>query len=154
MLKEKWLKRLRRMKKIAVVRVRGSIHMRGEVKDTLNLLRLYRQNYCVVIDNNPSFLGMVNKVKDYVTYGELDDKTYKLLVEKRGAGYKGREEDRKGKIKYDKFVVVDGKKIKPFFRLNPPQRGFGRKGIKVSFKAHGALGYRGEKINELLKRMI
>jgi len=142
------------MSRIAVVRVRGSVNLRKEVKDTLNLLRLYRKNYCVVVDSNPSFIGMIKRVKDYVTYGEIDDATYKELLEKRGEEYKGREEDRKGRIKYRKFILVDGKKIKPFFRLNPPRKGFGRKGIKVSFKAHGGLGYRGDRINDLLKRMI
>lgn len=142
------------MSKIAIVRVRGSVNLSGNVRDTLSLLRLYRKNYCVVVDDNPSYNGMIKKVKDYVTYGEIDDKTYKEIVEKRGEGYKGREEDRKGKIEYKKFILAEGKKIKPFFRLNPPRKGFGRKGIKVSFKAHGALGYRGDKINDLLKRMM
>ena len=142
------------MSKIAVVRVRGSVNLRKEVRDTLNLLRLYRKNFCIVVEDTPSSKGMIKKVKDYITYGEIDDETYKLLVEKRGEEYKGREQDKKGKIKYTKFILANGKKIKPFLRLNPPKKGFGRKGIKVSFKAHGALGYRGNKINELLKRMI
>lgn len=142
------------MSKIAIVRVRGSVNLSGNVRDTLSLLRLYRKNYCVVVDDSPSYNGMIKKVKDYVTYGEIDDETYKEIVEKRGEGYKGREEDRKGKIEYKKFILAEGKKIKPFFRLNPPRKGFGRKGIKVSFKAHGALGYRGDKINDLLKRMM
>ena len=142
------------MSKIATVRVRGSVKLNKKVKSTLNLLRLYRKNFCVVVDDIPSFKGMIKKVKDYVTYGEIDEATYKLLVEKRGEEYKGREQDSKGKIKYKKFILANGKKIKPFFRLNPPKKGFGRKGIKVSFKAHGALDYRGNKINDLLKRMI
>lgn len=142
------------MSKIAIVRVRGSIHLRRDIKDALNLLRLYRQNYCILVEDNPSYRGMIKKIKDYVTYGEIDDETYKELLAKRGEEYKGREEDRKSKIKYKKFILVEGKKIKPFFRLNPPLKGFGRKGIKVGYKAHGALGYRGVKINELLKRMI
>ena len=142
------------MKKIAIVRVRGSVNLRKEIKDTLNLLRLYRKNYCVTVEDNPSYKGMAKKVKDYVTYGEIDDETYRELLEKRGEEYKGREKDRKGKIEYKKFILVEGKKIKPFFRLSPPKGGFERKGIKVSFKAHGALGYRGDKINGLLKRMI
>lgn len=142
------------MSKIAIVRVRGSIHLRRDIKDTLNLLRLYRQNYCVMVEDNPSYRGMIKKIKDYVTYGEIDDETYKMLLKKRGEKYKGREKDRKGKIEYKKFIVVDGKKIKPFFRLSPPLKGFGRKGIKVGYKTHGALGYRGVKINELLKRMM
>ena len=142
------------MSKIAAVRVRGSVKLNKKVKNTLNLLRLYRKNFCIVVDDTPSLKGMIEKVKDYITYGEIDEATYKLLVEKRGEEYRGREQDRKGKIKYKKFLLIDGKKIKPFFRLNPPKRGFGRKGIKVSFKAHGALGYRGNKINDILKRMI
>ena len=44
-------------------------------------------------------------------------------------------------------------RIKPF-RLNPPRGGFERKGIKVSFNSGGALGYRGEKINSLIKKML
>jgi len=142
------------MSKIAIIRIRGSVNLRKEVKDTFSLLRLYRKNYCVVVEGTPSLMGMVKKVKDYVTYGEIDDAAYKELVEKRGEEYKGREKDSRGKIDYKKCILVDGKKMKPFFRLNPPKGGFGRKGIKVSFKAKGALGYRGEKINDLLKRMI
>lgn len=142
------------MSKIAIIRVRGAVNLRREVKDTLNLLRLYRKNFCVVVEGNPSLMGMIKKVKDYVTYGEIDDATYKELVEKRGEEYKGREKDAKGRIEYKKFILIDGKKIKAFFRLNPPKKGFGRKGIKVSYKVHGALGYRADKINDLLKRMI
>ena len=142
------------MSKIAIVRVRGSINLSGKVKETFSLLRLYRKNYCVVVEDSPSYKGMINKVKDFVTYGEIDDGTYKELIEKRSEEFKGREKDSKGKLEYKKFIVVDGKKIKPFFRLNPPRKGFGRKGIKVSFVAKGALGNRGEKINDLLKRMI
>jgi large subunit ribosomal protein L30 len=142
------------MSKLAIVRVRGSVNLNQKVKDTLNLLRLYRKNYCVVVENTPSNKGMIKKVKDYVTYGEIGEETHKELVNKRGEGYKGREEDKKGKLKYKKFILIDNKKLKPFFRLAPPKKGFGRKGIKVSFKAKGALGYRGEKINDLLKRMI
>ena len=142
------------MSKIAIVRVRGSVNLNSEVKDTLNLLRLYRKNFCVVVDNTPSIMGMINKVKDYVAYGEINDETNSLLVNKRAGEYRGREKDRKGKIEYKKFMVVNNKKIKPFFRLSPPLKGFGRKGIKVSFKAGGALGYRGEEINDLVKRMI
>ncbi|MEA2038188.1 MAG: 50S ribosomal protein L30 [Nanoarchaeota archaeon] len=142
------------MKKIAVIRIRGNVNLSKGVKDTFKLLRLYRKNCCVVADDSPSFVGMIKKVKDYVTYGEISEETYNALLGARGEEYKGRTEDSKGKIKYNKFITVNGKKIKPFFRLSPPKGGFDRKGIKVSFKAHGALGYRADKINDLLKRMI
>ena len=139
---------------IAVVRIRGSINVTQKIKTAFDLLRLYNKNYCVVLKGAPTVMGMINKIKDYVTWGEINSETYKLLVEKRGKEYKGREKDSKGKITYSNFIVVDGKKYKPFFRLNPPRKGYGRKGIKIAFKVGGALGYRGEKINDLLKRMI
>ncbi|MBI2135061.1 50S ribosomal protein L30 [Candidatus Woesearchaeota archaeon] len=140
--------------KIAIVRVRGSIDAKNEIDWTLNQLRLYKKNCCVVVPRNDSYAGMVNKVNDYVTWGELDDDTYDLLVEKKGRDYKGKVADKKGKIKYNGFISVNGKTIKKFFRLNSPRKGFGRKGIKIPFGKGGALGYRGEKINDLIKRMV
>ncbi|MBW2979978.1 uL30 family ribosomal protein [Candidatus Woesearchaeota archaeon] len=121
-------------KRLAVVRIRGNIGLKNEVKDTLKMLNLHRNNYCTVVPNKDSFLGMVRKVKDYVAYGELDDETYKLLVEKRGE--------------------KKGDKLKKFFRLGPPRKGFERKGVKIPFKKGGAIGYRAGKINDLIKRMI
>ena len=50
-------------KKIAVVRIRGSAKLKKEIKDTLNMLKLYRQNYCVVLNASPSITGMVKKIK-------------------------------------------------------------------------------------------
>ena len=140
--------------KIAVIRIRGRIKVRHDIKNALNMLRLYRKNYCAVLDASPDNLGMIKKVKDYVTWGELDDETFKLLVEKRGMPYKSGEKDVRGKIAYKKFIVVGDKKYKRFFRLHPPKGGFERKGVKIPFSIGGALGYRGDKVNELVKRMI
>ena len=44
--------------------------------------------------------------------------------------------------------------LKPVFRLRPPKKGYERVGIKKPFSVGGALGYRKEKINELLEKMI
>lgn len=141
-------------KKIVIVRIRGLVRVKKEINDTLNMLRLYKKNYCVVVPSTQAYLGMIKKVKDYVTYGDINEETFKLLIEKRGKLYKEREKDTKKKISYKKYFIHDNKKYKKFFRLNPPKKGFGRKGIKVGFKVGGALGYRGEKINDLIKRMI
>jgi large subunit ribosomal protein L30 len=135
------------MEKIAVIRVAGQIHVNRRTKKALGSLRLYKKNFCVVIEKNKNSLGLMKKLKDYVTWGEIDEKTYSTLIEKRGKPYKGR--DKKGK-----YLLVNKKKIKPFFRLSPPRKGYGRKGTKKSFKERGALGYRGEKINDLLRRMV
>lgn len=139
--------------KLAAVLVRGRIGMTQSVRDTLDMLNLKHKNFCVVVDNNPMNLGMLKKVKDYITFGEVTEETFKKLVEARGEAYLGRETDTKGKYKYN-FMEVDGKKYKKYFRLNPPRKGFGRKGIKMSYNAGGALSYRGDKINDLIERML
>jgi large subunit ribosomal protein L30 len=121
--------------RLAIIRIRGEIGVRKPIKDTLGMLSLYRKHYCTVVDKIPAYIGMAKKTKDYATYGEIDSETYKMLVEKRG------EKNEEGELK-------------KFFRLCPPRKGFERKGIKVSFTKGGALGYRGKKINELIKKML
>jgi len=140
--------------KFAAIRLKGLTQISTKIEDTLQGLRLYKVNYCTVVPNNPVYLGMLKKAKDYLTWGEIDDETFKLLVEKRGEQFNGRESDSNEKIKYNGFMELNGKKLKKYFRLNAPRKGLGRKGIKHSFQQGGALGYRGAKINELIKRML
>ena len=140
--------------KLAAVRIRGLTEIKTTIKDTLQMLRLYKNNFCVILPNNQPYLGMLKQAKDYITWGEIDEGTFKILLEKRGEEFTGRETDANEKIKYNDFFVFDNKKYKKYFRLNAPRKGFGRKGIKHPFQRGGALGYRGEKINELIKRMI
>jgi len=140
--------------KLAVVLVRGMNHVKTSVKDTLKMINLNHNNQCVILDKTSINIGMLRKAKDYITWGEVDDATLNELVEKRGEEFKQREADSKGKIKYNRYLEFNGKRIKKTFRLNPPRKGFGRKGIKVPFTMKGGLGYRGEAINDLLKRMI
>jgi len=122
---------------LAAVRIRGATGLTEEIISTLNMLSLFRKNSCVVINNVPSLAGMLNRCKDYITWGEIDHDTLKLLIEKRAE--KNPE---------------DPKKTKKFFRLNNPIGGFERKGVKKSFVNGGALGYRGKEINKLIKKMI
>ncbi len=139
--------------KLAVVLVRGLVKIREPVGDTLTMLRITRKNHAVVIDNNPVNKGMLHMVKDYVTWGEVSSETIKELVAKRGEPFKSRESDSKEKYTY-KYLEFEGRKYKPYFRLNPPRKGFGRKGIKMPFTVGGALGNRGDKINDLILRML
>jgi large subunit ribosomal protein L30 len=140
----------------AVVRIRGSVNLRKEIKDTLRMLRLTRVNHCVLLRKDPKIEGMIKKVKDFITWGEINDKTLENLISKRGrlVGDKRPEEKEikniLAKVKKDKSVKdIEG--FKPVFRMSPPRKGF--EGIKQPFPK-GALGYRGEKINELLERMM
>ena len=156
------------MNKIAVIRIRGSIKVRREIKDTLKMLRLFNVNTCTLVSNTPSSIGMIKKIKDYVTWGEIDKDTLKSLLEKRGKlpGNKRLTDSYiKEKINssFDTFSddflnlkkdLKDIPGLKPFFKLHPPEGGFERKGIKVPFSMGGVLGYRKEKINNLIKKML
>ncbi len=141
----------------AVVRVRGTVGVREEVERTLKLLNLNKPHHCTVVPENDSYKGMIFKVKDYVTWGEVSDEVLKLLVEKRGeleGGGKIPAEKVDEYVKKIKEVGLKKAGLKPVFRLAPPRKGYERKGIKKHFTVGGALGYRGEKINDLIKRMI
>src|SRR3989344_7844996 len=105
------------MEKIAVVRVRGETKIRKDIKDTLAMLRLYRKNTCVILDVRKDMTGMLNKIKDYVTWGELGKDTLRLLLEKRGLlpGKKKLDKEylkKHVKIDLDEFVddVFSGKR--------------------------------------------
>ncbi len=115
------------MSKIAVVRVRGNVKVMQVFIDTMRMLNIDRKNYCAVMENTPSVMGMIQKVKDFITWGEVSDDILRLL-EKKSRG--------------------------KFYALQPPRGGYGRKGTKMPFVMGGALGNRGDKINDLLKRMI
>jgi large subunit ribosomal protein L30 len=109
---------------------------------------------------------MLNEAKDFITWGEPTIETISLLLKKRGLV--------KGNKKLDEKIISDLgfnnieelsesifisekeiqqiKPVKPFFRLHPPKGGF-KNSIKKPFRSKGELGYRGEKINELAKKM-
>jgi len=154
-------------KRIAIIRIKGKAGLKKTVKDTFLLLKLYKKNSCVVVPNTPSYVGMLTKVKDCATWGEIDEQTFKLLLEKRGKlpGNKSLTNEyiqQKLKINLDQFVkefmsfkkeLKDIPGIKLFFKLTPPRHGFEDKGIKVQFSQGGVLGYRKDKINDLIPRM-
>ncbi|MEM2935205.1 MAG: 50S ribosomal protein L30 [Candidatus Thermoplasmatota archaeon] len=131
---------------IAVVRIKSMIGASKEVRDTLKMLNLHRTNSCTIIEDNPSYRGMLQKVKDYVTWGEIDEETLKLLLEKR--------------CRVDANLAIEklknGEKLKnivnPCIRLHPPRKGY--ESIKKSYFQGGSSGYRGNAINELIRRMI
>jgi large subunit ribosomal protein L30 len=151
----------------AAIRVRGTVNVRGDIKDTLKMLRLNRVNHCVIVPKDPSMEGMLRKAKDYITWGEPKPETLAKLILKRSRLENGKKVTDPYIRKNTKFrsiiafakAVCEGKErfsnlksIKPVIRLHPPVKGY--EGIKRSFVEGGALGYRGEKINDLIDRMI
>ena len=150
----------------AVVKVRGTISAQRETRETLDMLRLDRTNNAVLIDNRPSYIGMLYRVQNYVTWGEVSKETVALLLKKRGrfAGGKKLTDESVEKLGYKSIdALADAiasckaefqklPNVQPVFKLRPPSKGFKGK-TKKSFSAGGEAGYRGEKINELIKRM-
>lgn len=70
--------------RIAVIRLKGLADTSPDVERALDLLRLRRRYTCIVIDERPSYMGMLNVVKDWVTWGEIDADTLAELLRRRG----------------------------------------------------------------------
>jgi len=151
----------------AIIRVRGIVNIKPDIKRTMQLLRLNKVNHCVTVDENPYYKGMLQVAKDYVTWGEIDKDILLKLINSKGKleGDKKLTSDYiKSSTSFDSVeklsqAIVDNKfkykeipNVKPLFRLNPPRKGY--EGIKRSFKNGGALGYRGKNINKLIERMV
>ena len=68
----------------AIVRVRGSVNVKPKIKKTMEIMRLNRVNHCVIVPENEVYKGMLNIIKDYVTWGEVDADTTQLMLESSG----------------------------------------------------------------------
>src|SRR3989338_5788972 len=105
---------------------------------------------------------------DLKTWGEIDQETFKLLLEKRAKLVTKKitiNDFIKQKLNTDlntftkdffesKRKLRDIPGMKLFFGLHPPIKGYERKGTKVPFSLGGVLGYRKDKINDLIRRML
>ena len=151
----------------AVIRIRGIVNVRTDIEDTLKMLRLNQVNHCVILPKTKSYLGMLQKVKDYVTWGEVSPEILARMILHRGRltgdkkisdSYIKKNTKYKSIMSFAKAVssgetnYKDVKEIKPVIRLHPPKKGY--EGVKKSYSAGGALGYRGQDINKLIERMI
>lgn len=134
-------------KLLAVIRVRGRAGVRHDIKETLTRLNLDRVNNLALISGTKPNMGMIKKCNDFVTYGELNEEMLQKIAEKKGI--KASKDDLHG-------VFTGSKRVRDVLQLpihmHPPRRGY--HGAKISFGIGGALGYRSERINELIKRMM
>jgi large subunit ribosomal protein L30 len=155
---------------LAIIRLRGRVGTPYDVEYALRLLRLVKKYHCVVYPMSESIQGILNKIKDWVAWGEIDLDTLTMLLKKRGRVKGGKpltdEYIKKilavenieilakilyeGKLKLHKLGEYG---IKPVFRLHPPKGGF-KGSIRKPYKDGGETGYRGSEINKLIVRMI
>ncbi|XES77302.1 MAG: 50S ribosomal protein L30 [Candidatus Bathyarchaeia archaeon] len=154
------------LKCIVVVKVRGTISAQRETTETLTMLHLSHTNHAVILDSRPEFRGMLIRAQSYITWGEASKETVALMIKQRGkAGSSKITDEYAQKVGYEnvdaladavfnckaQYWKLEG--ITPVFKLRPPKKGY--KGTtKKSFRAGGEAGYRGEAINDLVKRMV
>jgi len=133
----------------------------------MELMNLTRVNHCVIVPENDVTKGMLQKAKDYITWGEVNEATLADMIRIRGrlAGdiaitdeylssntEFGTVADMAKAMLTSEYKMKDVEGAKAVFRLHPPAKGY--EGIKRSYRNGGALGYRGEAINELIARML
>ncbi len=151
----------------AVIRLRGKHDLRVRVEDTLRMLHLTRQNHCVIVPQDATYAGMLKVVKDFVTWGEVDEQTLAKALLRRGRAVGDKPIDDAFVKSHSKFksiwdlsqAVAKGeanlrevKDLRPVLRLHPPVKGL--RAIKRGYNDGGDLGYRGTAINQLIERML
>ncbi|MCX8196184.1 MAG: 50S ribosomal protein L30 [Acidilobaceae archaeon] len=154
-----------------IIRLRGTADVPPKVEDTLYMLRL-RQKFAASLywSGLPGLEGMLKVIVPWATWGEIGEEALVQLIARRGRlvgdkkitdewvknnlgldGIRGLAQKLlAGEVHYHK---LEEKGVKPFFRLRPPAGGF-KGSIKKMAGDGGELGYRGEKINELVLRMV
>ena len=152
-----------------IVRVRSDRGVERSIRDTMAMMNLTRVNHATIVPESSTYAGMLQKSKDFVTWGVIDANTIESLLKERGrmvgnkpvddAAIKANSEFKSMKD-FAKALAsgeatmksVDG--LKPVLRLHPPRGSKGWGGIKRAYSVGGALGFRGDEISSLAERMI
>lgn len=154
---------------VAALRIRGPSGLSGEMEKTFSLLSLRRSNTLALMPSSKPVLGMLNKLKAYIAWGEVSKETLLVLLERQSRAGKrsGLTRERMQEIGYDSFeslaemmhdnpnVLKDlaARGVKAVFRLHPSLRGF-KRSTKALAGTGGQAGYIGPEINELISRMV
>jgi len=149
-----------------VVRIKGQVDVPHWAKTTLRLLKLEKKYRATIIPAKENTLGMLNKVKHYVSWQEVDSTLAKELLDKkaRKSGYrKITPQDLKeiGFASLDELAssLAEGKSslsklkpLKPWFALSPPRHGF-KRSTKKLYGQKGVLGHNKD-LSTLVRNMI
>lgn len=149
-----------------VVRMRGTINVPHWARTTLDLLHLDKKFRATIIPAKDNTKGMLDKIKHYVSWQELDVSTTKELLEKkaRKGGYKKITVEDITKLGFKNAddlakSLVEGtaylsklKPLKPWFALSPPKNGF-KRNTKKMYGEGGILGSHKELLAQVRKMM-
>jgi len=149
----------------AVIRIRSPMSKSRKIEDTLNSLRLDKVNHCTILPQNKITKGMLTRVKDVVTWGEIDESTLKSMLldssnlkEELTDEYLSKNTEYESMDTFVEGIIEDDTSLEDVpglenrFRLHPPRGGF--RGVKKPYRTGGSLGYRGKDINNLIGKML
>ncbi len=134
-------------KLLAVIRVRGTVGVRQSITETLTRLNLKRVNNLTIIYGSKSNLGMIDKCNDFIAYGEISQEILNGLLESKDIKLSTEDMAALANGKKNFKVLVGGA-----LHMHPPRRGYAS--TKKGYSTGGALGYRGQEIDKLIKRMM
>lgn len=152
---------------LAVVRVRGHAKIQHSAVYTMDMLKLNRVNHCVLIQESKTAKGMLQVVKDYVTWGEIGHEGAARILFQKGeivGGKRLTDAYVKDNSKYTSILsfakalesgeakMSDVKGLKPLVRLPPPRKGY--RSTRRAYVDGGSLGYRGADMWKLVDRML
>lgn len=154
------------VKAYLVVRIKGQVDVPYWAEHTLKLLKLEKRYRATIIPAKENTLGMLNKVKHYVSWQEVDTGLAKELLDKKGrkSGYKKITSEDLGEIGFKsidelatslaegKTSLTKLKPLKPWFALAPPRHGF-KKSTKRMYGQKGVLGQNSE-LATIVRNMI
>ena len=149
-----------------VVRMSGQINVPYWAKTTLELLKLDKKFRATIIPAKENTLGMLDRIKHYISWQEVSADIAKELFSKKGrkTGYKKISnedltklgfksiDDLASSISEGKLSMNKLKPIKPWFALAPPKRGF-KRSTRKTYGEGGVLG-KNKDLIELVRKMI
>ncbi len=155
---------------ILAVRIRGTATDNPDIRKTMETLNMENTFRARLLESSPSTLGMLRTAKNLVAWGQVNSAVMESLLRKRAERDGNKEiDDNFAKVFFKKETLADLAKslvageigvkdlwlagVKPRFRLHPPKGGFKRSTRRAATDG-GELGYRGDDINRLVRRMI
>ena len=154
------------VKAYLVVRIKGKADCPYWATTTMTLLKLDKKYRATILPAKENTLGMLNKVKHYVSWIELDTGLAKELIDKKARkdGYKkitpsdlsdlgfASTEELGSALAEGKASLSKLKPLKPWFALAPPRHGF-KRSTKKLYGQKGVLG-ENKDLGTLVRNMI
>jgi large subunit ribosomal protein L30 len=149
-----------------VVRIKGQADCPYWATTTMTLLKLDKKYRATILPAKDNTLGMLNKVKHYVTWIKLDASLAKELIDKKARkdGYQkitaadlkelgfASTEALGSALAEGKATLSKLKPLKPWFALAPPRHGF-KRSTKKLYGQKGVLG-QNEDLGTLVRNMM